>query len=528
MTGEPVLTISNELAVQTNVGGLQAFINEHFTHHLNAITVHHKHLLALVNGNAPDTEDLSSDLAKVMKGRELFDSSLMSLVKNGLPDVDEPCVTPISRLRHDLRTPLNAIMGYTELFSEKLGQHDYAPQHCRAILDAAEALSHSTDRLCDKLQSAKNSDGPVLASNTDITQHLQRIAERNAASSLTGRILVVDDVEDNRALLNRYLVPEGHDVCLASSGLQALQMIETVQYDLILLDIMMPDLNGLQVLEQLKASESHRQIPIIVISGLADVDAVAPCIAAGAEDYLTKPFNSMLLKARINACLQKKIWGDKERSYLKEIEAEKNRSEAILSAILPAPIIDRLKSSNDPIADRVENVTILFADIVGFTPAAERMSPEKLLQRLDILFSGFDELTDKYGVEKIKTIGDAYMAACGVPLPSVDHIDRVLDLACDILDYVNQVENTHDSFQLRIGIHTGPVIAGLVGRQRYVYDLWGETVNLASRIEASGAVNRISVSNEIVKGASTRFRFDSLGCRVLKGIGKTEIYTLVT
>ena len=526
MTVEPVLPISSELADQTTDEALQAFIDEHFTNHLNAIKAHQKHLLTCVNET--DTEDLSGDLGKVMKGSKLFKSSLISLVKDGLPDVDEPGVTPLSRLRHDLRTPLNAIMGYTELFSEKLGHHEYSPQHCRAILDAAKALSHSTDLLCEKLQGAKTLHRPAFSSDSDITQHLQRIAEQNAASSLTGKVLVVDDVEDNRILLYRYLVPEGHDVYLASSGLQALKMIEAVQYDLILLDIMMPDLNGLQVLEQLKASETHRQIPIIVISGLADVEAVAPCIAAGAEDYLTKPFNSLLLKARINACLQKKKWGDKERSYLKEIEAEKNRSEAILSAILPAPIIDRLKSSDDPIADRVENVTILFADIVGFTPAAERMSPEKLLHRLDVLFSGFDELTDKFGVEKIKTIGDAYMAACGVPLPSVDHIDRVLDLACGILNYVGQVENSHDSFQLRIGIHTGPVIAGLVGRQRYVYDLWGETVNLASRIEASGAVNQVCVSDDIVNGASARFRFDSLGCKVLKGIGSTEIFTLVT
>lgn len=509
---------------------LRDIINQHFFGDLQSITTHLQILSeSLVHDG---TNKLADDLAKVRKGQKLLSNALDALVRDGVPEISASGVSTLSNLRHELRTPLNAIMGYTELFSEKMQELGYTAhlEHCSAILEAANGISQSTDLLCSLLQQTSKIDlvQSTEQSNPDeeISQHLQRITLQSESTVHSGHILVVDDVEDNRTLLHRYLTPEGHTVSIAESGVSALSMIEKNHFDIILLDIMMPDMNGLQVLEHLKASETHRQIPIIVISGLSDVDAVTPCIAAGAEDYLTKPFNSVLLKARISACLQKKKWDDKERAYLKEIETEKARSEAILSTILPSPIIKRLKSSNDPIADRIENVTILFADIVGFTPAAERMTPEKLLERLDVLFSGFDELTQQYGVEKIKTIGDAYMAACGVPLPSPDHIDRILDFACAILRYMEEVETSVDPFQLRIGIHTGPVVAGLVGRHRYVYDLWGETVNLASRVESSGEINRICVTKSVVSGANARFQFESLGNMALKGIGHTPVFTL--
>ena len=489
------------------------------------------HCAALKNDETlSDTDGSIDDITRVETSCDLLTNSLTDISTAKFPDTENISSASISKLKHDLRTPLNAIIGYTELYSERLDELQKVGQkiHCTEILSAANSLLEHTESLCDLLINGEpNQTKETAVTGADISTHLQRISERNEASSNIGRVLIVDDIEENRDLLSRYLKPVGHEVSLASTGIMALDMVAQAQFDIILLDIIMPDMNGLEVLEALKADDQHRQIPIIVISGLSQIDAVASCIAAGAEDYLTKPFNQVLLKARISSCLQKKKWADKERSYLKEIETEKNRSDAILDAILPMPIIQRLKSSNDPIADRIENVSILFADVVGFTPAAETMSPEKLLKRLDVMFSGFDELTHQYGIEKIKTIGDAYMAACGAPLAVPDSTDRILDFAIAILNLMQQIELSADAFKLRIGIHSGPVIAGLVGRRRYVYDLWGETVNLASRLESNGIVNKICVSDTIVKSASSRFEFQSRGLIELKGIGPTHASILI-
>jgi len=505
---------------------VRRFFSAQFDEPLQIINRHCAELHS--NFEGPSLNDTVADLQRVQKACVLLEESLDSVKLHGLLMPDTENINSISVLRHNLRTPLNAISGYTELISEKLEPttHTRHRHHCIGILNAARELLTATDGLCEYLKNEKQLLFNKTNPKRDISSQLQRITKMSNAQHQTGQLLVVDDIEDNRVLLKRYLTPEGHAVSLAESGAIALEMIQTQSFDVILLDIMMPAMNGLQVLETLKRSDQYKQIPIIVISGMADVDAVAPCIAAGAEDYLTKPFDPVLLRARINSSLLKKKWGDREREYLKQIERQKRRSDAILQAILPTPIIQRLKNSDEPIADRLDHVTVMFADIVGFTAAVEHMLPEALLDRLDNLFSGLDKLTQHHGVEKIKTIGDGYMAASGVPHATADHVDRVLNLAIDIQSKIKNIDNAEDPFALRIGIHTGPVVAGLVGRHRYTYDLWGETVNLASRIESAGTVSKISVSAAVVEQANARFQFEKRTTINLKGIGLTPIYTL--
>ena len=177
---------------------------------------------------------------------------------------------------------------------------------------------------------------------------------------------MVDDNASNRDLLFRRLSHDGHHVARAASGHQALEVLEVEDFDLILLDLLMPDLNGFQVLERLKADERWHDIPVIMISGLQETDSVIRCIEAGAEDYLAKPFNPVLLRARISACLERKRWRDRERRYVERIELEEQRYETLLRNILPGQIVSRLNNGEVVIADRVEEVTILFADLVGF------------------------------------------------------------------------------------------------------------------------------------------------------------------
>jgi adenylate cyclase len=245
---------------------------------------------------------------------------------------------------------------------------------------------------------------------------------------------------------------------------------------------------------------------------------VIRCVEAGAEDYLPKPFNSVLLRARISACLERKRWRDRERRYLERIELERQRHEALLHNILPGQIVTRLNNGEVVIADRIERATILFADLVGFTAVAARLTPGVLVENLNRIFSALDDLCRELGIEKIKTIGDAYMAAAGLPMPRPDHAESIADFALAMLHTLEALSPTMDvPFQIRIGIHTGPVVAGVIGSHRFLYDIWGESVNLASRLELPG---RIHVSPQLSEILASRYQLEPRGPIKLRGIGK--------
>jgi class 3 adenylate cyclase len=290
----------------------------------------------------------------------------------------------------------------------------------------------------------------------------------------------------------------------------------------------MPEMNGFQMLERLKADPRWREIPVIMISGLRETDSVIRCIEAGAEDYLPKPFDPVLLRARINASLERKQWHDRERRYLERIEAEKERSEALLHNILPGQIVGRLHGGEAVIADRIDAVTVVFCDLVGFTEIASRLAPVELIANLNSIFSEFDALTGELGVEKIKTIGDAYMAVAGLPEPRPDHAEKAAELSLRMLETLGRVNRRlNAAFEIRIGMHTGPVVAGIIGTHKFIYDVWGDTVNIASRLEAYGSPGRIQVSEQVRRLLERRYAFESRGIVELRGKGRTLTSYLV-
>ncbi len=340
-------------------------------------------------------------------------------------------------------------------------------------------------------------------------------------------VLVVDDIEANRDLLGRRLQRQGHTVTLAQDGLQALELIQAQPFDLVLLDIMMPRMNGYQLLEHLKADPALRYIPVIMISAVDDLDSVVKCIELGAEDYLTKPFNPVLLKARISACLEKKRLRDQEQAYLKQLQAEQEKSERLLLNILPLPIAELLKQGHNTIADSFGEVTVLFADIVDFTKLSAHISATELVNLLNKIFSEFDRLTQKHGLEKIKTIGDAYMVVGGVPVPRPDHAAAIAEMALDMqlaMAQFNAVSS--EPFRIRIGINTGPVVAGVIGTHKFTYDLWGDTVNIASRMESQGIAGSIQVAPATYQLLRDMYQFEERGEIDVKGKGAMVTYLL--
>jgi len=210
-------------------------------------------------------------------------------------------------------------------------------------------------------------------------------------------------------------------------------------------------------------------------------------------------------------------------------DAEHARSEGLLLNVLPRSIADRLKRQPGVIAERFEEVTVLFADIVDFTPFAERTSPEGVVGLLDSVFTAFDDLTQRHGLEKIKTIGDAYMVAGGLPEPRADHAEAVAELGLDMLDDLARVCSAAGvQLALRIGIDTGPVVAGVIGRHKFIYDLWGDTVTTASRMESHGVPGRIQVTERIRDRLAPRYLLEERGEIDLKGKGPTRVYLLVS
>ena len=217
-----------------------------------------------------------------------------------------------------------------------------------------------------------------------------------------------------------------------------------------------------------------------------------------------------------------------EFANLREIDAQNDRYRSLLVRILPQSIADRLQRGETGIADRFEESTVLFADIVGFTSAAAHHAPEEVVAFLDRVFAAFDALVDKHGAEKIKTIGDAYMVASGVPAVRADHAATIADLALDMLASVRSIEPLDSAaLDLRIGISSGPVVAGIIGDKRFGYDLWGDTVNVASRMEAYSEPGHIQVSDDVHRSLADGYVFESRGDVEVKGLGRVTTWYLL-
>ncbi|TMK77535.1 MAG: adenylate/guanylate cyclase domain-containing protein [Actinobacteria bacterium] len=226
--------------------------------------------------------------------------------------------------------------------------------------------------------------------------------------------------------------------------------------------------------------------------------------------------------------------GQRERALValdlehRNLVQEQERSERLLLNVLPSTIAARLKTSSAVIADGFADVTVLFADIVNFTPLSDRVSPEQLVKLLDELFTDFDGLVERFNLEKIKTIGDAYMVAGGLPVERPDHAQAVADMALEMNKAVGRHgASAGDGFSLRIGMDTGPVVAGVIGRKKFIYDLWGDTVNTASRMESQGIPGRIHVTARTRDRLADAFELEMRGEIQVKGKGPMTTYFLL-
>jgi CheY-like chemotaxis protein len=457
---------------------------------------------------------------------------LLTLINTLEPTRFRPSEAAVRRMRHDLRTPLNSIVGYGEMLQE-LAEDRRQPGFLPDLQKICSAANRMLAYINESLTLPETQAEAMVVKQDSFLSPSPNLPDAPSGRAIwspedpdapsgrstrteVGFLLVVDDNEMSRDMLSRRLRRQGHTVAEAEHGRQALEMARTNRFDLVLLDVMMPEMNGYETLERMKGDDTLRHIPVIMLSAVEELDSVVRCIELGAEDYLPKPFNPVLLRARIGACLEKKRLRDQEVLYLQQIEKEKKRADDLLHVILPEPVVAELKATNMVRPKRYENVAVMFCDIVGFTAYCDGRPPEEVIPWLQRLVEAYEDLALHYNLEKVKTIGDSFMAVGGL-LRRVDN--PVLNCVRCGLDMIAAAQQ----MPVRIGINFGPVVAGVVGNRQYLFDLWGDTVNTAARIESQGMAEAVNLSRAAWQQVSEQCVGESLGMVPLKGKGELEI-----
>jgi adenylate cyclase len=266
---------------------------------------------------------------------------------------------------------------------------------------------------------------------------------------------------------------------------------------------------------------------VVMISAINDYDSVARCVDLGAEDFLFKPFNGTLLRARVASCLEKKRMRDQERQMLAALREEQRRAERLLQSLFPPLIARRLKDSEGTIAEHFDEATLLFANIQDFPRLMSGRNPEQAVAALNTIYTEFDRLAQQHGVEKIKTMGDTYIAAAGVPVRRGDHAAAAAELALGMQQAAVRLHlGLREPLSLRIGISSGPVTAAVVGTSKLAYDLWGGTVTLAGQMEALGVGGAIQVDQRAHRLLQADYLFEERGTFYVQGEGDVTTYLL--
>jgi len=516
---------------------------------IRTVLIHAHTLLELLTptdrGTSPGLNTMISDIGKIQSAIEQMQQLLDVLFKKPAAGKSIDFNYFSATVRHDLRTPVNAVIGYSEMLLEDCEDFSNSMMlkgNVENILNAGHHILGLVDALLQfaqpspvskksKAKDPQDKEQPSLLDSDLLTLHHSHTEKYKARINPNemGHILIVDDKSSNRDLLSRQLGRYGYQVSQASGGIMALEILQSQKYpiELILLDLIMPDMNGYDVLQRLKEDDKLARLPVLIISALDEIDSVVRCIEMGAQDYLQKPFNPIILRAKINAYLEQKHLRDREQAFICQLKQEQKKSEQLLLNILPKAIAIRLKRGEKTIADSFNEATVLFADIVGFTSLSSRISPVELVKQLNEIFHAFDILAELYHLEKIKTIGDAYMLVGGVPTKLPNHTAVVAEMAIDMLDAIERLNSQNNTqYQIRIGIHTGPVVAGIIGKYKFNYDLWGDTVNIASRMESQGKPDAIQLSAITYQSIKQQFHCESRGFIDIKGKGKMHTYWL--
>ena len=362
----------------------------------------------------------------------------------------------------------------------------------------------------------------------------------DSAEIFKAGLLIVDDQEANVLLLERTLSGAGYVSVASTRDPRAVcELHRKNRYDLILLDLQMPLMDGFEVMEGLKKIEKDGYLPVLVIT--AQPDHKLRALRAGAKDFVSKPFDLAEVLTRVHNMLEVRLYAraleqtvqelevslelirgknDELKKLFDQVVAERKISERLALHVPPNSIAERLQARPDMTADSFADVTVLIADVVGFAQLTPAVPPGRLALILEEIFTLFDGLASERGLKRIKTLGNSYMAASGVPEPSADHAARAAHMSLDMIEALGRYnERTASSLQVRIGISTGGVVAGVIGRRLFLYDVWGDAVNTASRMESHGVAGRVQVSESTRRRLGEPFLLEERGVLEVEGEG---------
>jgi class 3 adenylate cyclase len=413
---------------------------------------------------------------------------------------------PGEDLQHDLMNILGAIRGYAEMLREDIG-----PQQ--------PALDDTLARLLKAVQTA----------NSDSTE--TPAGERPAIVSEPGFILAVDDLQENRELVARNLSRSGHIVVTAASGEEALRTLGHSDVDVVLLDLVMPGMDGREVLRRIKANPNWRATPVIVISGRQDMDGIIDCIEAGADDYLFKPFNPVLLQARIKAGIERKRWHDREEQYREQLERNEKFIRATFGRYLSDEIVTDILERPEglELGGDLRRVTIMMSDIRGFTTLSEHLAPAQVVSMLNRYLGTMTDIIMAHQGTIDEFIGDAILAVFGAPQRREDDADRAVQCALAMQAAMAEINrlNREDGFpELSTGIalNTGDVIAGNIGSERRSkYGFVGHQMNVTARIESHVAGGEILISDGTREQLRGSYRLGTPRELQVKGIEQSVV-----
>jgi adenylate cyclase len=327
-------------------------------------------------------------------------------------------------------------------------------------------------------------------------------------------VLIVDDTPTNVAVVSGVL-KDAYRTKVATNGEKALAIATAAEKpDLILLDVMMPGMDGYEVCRRLKADPATREIPVIFLTAKTEEVDEEKGFEVGAVDYIHKPFSGPIVLARVKTQLAL-------QAALSQAHELTNQADALLHALLPKKAADEIRSIGTVIPRRYENVAVLFCDVTNFTAYCDKHEPEDVVSRLDALFVIFERVAAKHGLEKIKTIGDGFMAAAGLLNEVKDPIGSAIRCG---LEMASTLFDAHLGWEVRVGVNAGPVVAGVVGQERYQFDIWGDTVNVAARMVAMSAPGSVAATKEIWDQVSSDFEGEALGELEIKGKGTIAVF----
>lgn len=436
-----------------------------------------------------------------------------------------------AKIRVDLRNPINAVIGYAELLienSEEMGWDYMVADLDRIQAAARRLLDLSTDIVEVATARDEDSSGPgrlVVASA--LTEGVLAKAGTGAGAvhtdEVAGSLLVVDDNAMNRDLLSRQLARAGFMVQTAESGAEALRIMDGRDFDLVLLDVIMPEMDGLEVLRRVKSDPHLAETPVMVLSSLDDVESAIRCIELGADDFLHKPFHPTLLQARIGASLEIRRRRDEHDRQLARLDESELFVERILRGSFPAAIADRVRSGETEIVESYGDVTVLWCDVESAARERTR-DPSQVADRMQRLLEALDRVAEEQELGTVAQAGDGVVLAAGVPIPAEDHAHRVASAALALRDGLRS-DPSFDA-PIRVGMDSGEVTGAVLGGERLGYRLWGDPVDLARSLGRQAETGQVMVSPGAYRLLKDGWAFATLGVQEIPGRGQMRTYVL--